>query len=67
MLITLCILAETKTLIMKTFNITRFINELQDLSPREAIDEIASAGLTNDEIANCVKTIWLNPTFKFNK
>jgi hypothetical protein len=53
--------------IMATFDITKFITELQDLSPRNAIDEIATAGLTNDEIAYCIKEIGLNHTFKFKK
>ena len=52
---------------MKTFNINNFIADLQDLTPTEAIHEIGGAGLTNDEIAYCVKEITFNDTFRFKK
>ena len=52
---------------MKTFNINHFIVELQDFTPLEAINEIGSAGLTDDEIAYCVRQIALNDTFRFKK
>ena len=52
---------------MKTFDIVEFICELQELTPLEAIEEIGTAGLTNDEIAYCVKQIATNHTFVFKK
>lgn len=47
--------------------LTNFIYDLQKLTPLEAISEIAHSGLTNNEIARCVKVISSNPTFNFQK
>lgn len=52
---------------MKTFNINNFIVDLQELTPVEAIYEMGTSGLTNDEIAYCVREISLNDTFRFKK
>lgn len=52
---------------MKTFNIINFIADLQDLTPTEAIHEIGASGLTNNEIAFCIKAITFNDTFRFKK
>lgn len=50
---------------MKEFSLTDFVFDLQDLTPTEAIIEIGSSGLTNDEIAYCIKEIAFNDTFRF--
>jgi len=52
---------------MEHFNINIFIATLQYLTPEEAIYEIGAAGLTNDQIAYCVKEITFNDSFKFTK
>ena len=50
---------------MNDFTLTEFVYGLQDLTPMEAIQEIGNAGLTNYEIAYCIKEITFNDTFKF--
>lgn len=48
-------------------SLTEFIYALQELSAEEAIDEIASSGLSDTEIVSCIKQISENDTFKFKK
>jgi hypothetical protein len=52
-------------MINSKFNVLDFIFDLQELTPTEAISEIALSGLSDAEIVICVKTIALNDTFKF--
>lgn len=44
---------------------TTFINDLQKLRTEDVIAEIAGSGLTDAEIAQCVKEISTNDTWKF--
>ncbi len=44
-----------------------FIGTLQEMTAEEAIGEIATAGLSDKEIAFCVYQMALNDTFKFKK
>ena len=48
------------------FELDKFILDLQELSPIVAIGEIATSGLTDKEIAICIRTI-SNSNFKFKK
>jgi len=51
---------------MKDYELLEFLLYLQDnCTPLEAMEEMATAGLSNDEIARCVKIITFNDTFKF--
>jgi hypothetical protein len=50
-----------------TFNITKFITNLQQLDPEEAIYEVMTSNLYDDEIIHCFKVITFNDTFKFKK
>ena len=45
--------------------IDEFIYGLQELTPEEAICEVMSANLSDDEIITCFKAIAFNDTFKF--
>ena len=47
------------------FNIDKFICGLQELTPEEAIYEVMTANLSDDDIITCFKAITFNDTFKF--
>ena len=50
---------------MRKFNIDKFICGLQELTPEEAIYEVMTANLSDDDIITCFKAITFNDTFKF--
>lgn len=52
---------------MKKFNLYDFIFDLQKYTPKEAIAEIMTSGLTDKEIIFCFNQITFNETFKFQK
>ena len=58
---------QVKSKIMKKFSIDEFICNLQELVPENAIYEVMTAGLSNDEVIDCFKAITFNSTFKFKK
>ncbi len=53
--------------LVDSFTIENFIFNLQELSPEDAITQIAMSNLSDEDIVKCVKTIASSKTFKFIK